>query len=230
VLQERLYGQRAAGGFLDQLGEAGLRPLAVHLFAQPAEQRAEVAAADRLQQARDLGLRRAEQLRRQHGAQRVAREVAEGAAGPVDVLQAAQPVVGRNDAEEIPHPLVPGARQVAHGEVARDQRAFEAVAQDDVQRVGRLVGLDADEAALDAAVDAHEVVRGERRVVAERGAQLAGEEADEGGRAAGLHLDQQRLALVHGDAARLADRLAGPGPRQARLVERVPGLVQDAHE
>ena len=32
------------------------------------------------------------------------------------------------------------------------------------------------------------------------------------------------------DAARLADRLAAPGPGQARLVERVAGLVQHAHQ
>ena len=49
-------------------------------------------------------------------------------------------------------------------------------------------------------------------------------------RAAGLHLDQQRLALVHAHAARLADRLAAPGRGQAALVERMAGLVQHAHQ
>ena len=41
--------------------------------------------------------------------------------------------------------------------------ALEPVAQDDVQRIGHLVGVDADEAALDAAVEADEVVGREGR-------------------------------------------------------------------
>ena len=48
--------------------------------------------------------------------------------------------------------------------------------------------------------------------------------------AAGLHLHQQRLALVQHHAARIADRLAAPVARQAGLVERMAGLVQHAHQ
>ena len=55
-------------------------------------------------------------------------------------------------------------------------------------------------------------------------------EGDEGVGAAGLHLHQQRLALVQHHAARIADRLAAPVARQAGLVERVAGLVQHAHQ
>ena len=56
------------------------------------------------------------------------------------------------------------------------------------------------------------------------------EKAHEGPAAAGLHLDQQRLALVQRHAARLPHRLVAPRLGQARLVERMAGLVQHAHE
>jgi hypothetical protein len=46
----------------------------------------------------------------------------------------------------------------------------------------------------------------------------------------GLHLDEERLALVQGHAARLPHRLAAPVLGTALLVEGMPGLVQDAHE
>ena len=55
-------------------------------------------------------------------------------------------------------------------------------------------------------------------------------EGDEGVAAAGLHLHQQRLALVQGHAAGIADRLTPPRLGQAGLVERVAGLVQHAHQ
>jgi len=100
-----------------------------------------------------------------------------------------------------------------------------------VQRVRRLVGIDADEAALhaqrvaperrsaeDVGADA-QLLRGDPREVAE---QLV--------RAGGLHLHEERLALVHPHADREAHRLARPGAGQPHLVERMPGLVHHAHD
>ena len=69
-----------------------------------------------------------------------------------------------------------------------------------------------------------------RPALAEGGAHARCREGDEGVAAAGLHLHQQRLALVQRHAARIADRLAAPVARQAGLVERVAGLVQHAHQ
>ena len=51
-------------------------------------------------------------------AERVRREVADRAAGPVDVLEAAAGVVGRGEAEVLLHPLVPRAGQVGGRQVA----------------------------------------------------------------------------------------------------------------
>ena len=52
-------------------------------------------------------------------------------------------------------------------------------------------------------------------------------EGEEGAAAADLHLHRQRLALVQRHAAGGAHWLAAPRRRQALLVERVAGLVQD---
>ena len=87
------------------------------------------------------------------------------------------------DAEQGLHSLVPARGNVVRLEAAVDQLLLDAVAQDHVRRVGQLVRVDADEAGLDAVVEADEVVGGERRVVAEGAAELAAEEADERRRA-----------------------------------------------
>jgi hypothetical protein len=51
----------------------------------------------------------------------------------VDVLEAADPVVGRDDAQELAHPSFQAAGRSANLEVARDHPALEAVAQRHVE-------------------------------------------------------------------------------------------------
>src|SRR5690606_21842683 len=89
------------------------------------------------------------ELRRGERAERVGREVAPETAGPMDVLQAPVAHVLRANADELLHPVVERAGEVPHLEVAADHRTLEPVAQDDVQRVRDLVGVDANEASLD---------------------------------------------------------------------------------
>ena len=74
-------------------------PVAVDPVAQPAEQLAEVAAGELRVEVAQLGPGRGDELGRVHVAQRVRREVADQPLGPVAVLQAAFPVVRRDDAE-----------------------------------------------------------------------------------------------------------------------------------
>jgi hypothetical protein len=57
-----------------------------------------------------------------------------------------------------------------------------------------------------------------------------GEVGDELPTPAGLHLNEQRLALVHAHPACEPDRLMAPLPRAALLIERVSGLMKHAHE
>ena len=115
------------------------------VLAEPCADGFDIAAAQRVVLGAELCLHALPQLRGDEAAERVAREVAEGARRPVDVLQHAVGVVGDLDAEQPPHAVVPRRRQVGDGERALDQRALELEAHHDVQRVGELVGLDADE-------------------------------------------------------------------------------------
>ena len=67
----------------------------------------------------------------------------------MDVLQAADPVLGDGQAEIVLDALVPDTGQVLAGEVAFDHGPLEFEAEHDVQVVGDLVRLDADEIRLD---------------------------------------------------------------------------------
>lgn len=64
-----------------------------------------------------------EQLRGVHRAERVRREVAESAVGPVNILHAAVAVVADGvEAEVSMHLLIPQRRNVFHFDIAFDQR------------------------------------------------------------------------------------------------------------
>ena len=65
------------------------------------------------------------------------------------ILHHAVAVVGRGDAQVGGVARVPGIGQVADRQLAFQQRQFEVEAQHDVQVVGHLVGLDANQRALD---------------------------------------------------------------------------------
>ena len=98
---------------------------------------------------------RSKPLGRVHGPQRVAREIADQAFWPVDVLQAALSMLFTHlQPEEMAHGLFPAAGNVLDGHAAFHEVAFDAVAQDDVGGVADFVGLDPDEARLDLGVEA----------------------------------------------------------------------------
>ena len=89
----------------------------------------------------------------------------------------------------------------------------------------------ADQAAADPAGRTGERVRFPCRARdTESGAQAGCEEGEERARAAHLHLQQQRLALVQHHSPGRADRLEAPFRRQALVVERVARLVDDGHQ
>ena len=121
-----------------------------------------------------------------------------------------QAVVGRGDAQQLPHAVVPGARQIGHRELARDQRPLQAMAQDDVQRVGHLVGVDADEAALDPGVEAQRGSSGAKAGIVAEGARAArrrGSPTNAGERQACISISSDWLswtAMPRGLAHRLA--------------------------
>ena len=88
--------------------------------------------------------------------------------------------------------IVPGLGQVLGLDLARDQLFLEAIAQDDVGRVGDLIGVDPDEAGLDPIVQAQQVVGLPGRALPAEGFARQGRQvADEPGAAADLHLYEQ---------------------------------------
>ena len=176
-----------------------------------------------------------EQLRGDDGAQGVGGEIADQAAEPMHVLHRAVGIVASGrQAQGLLHPIIPGLGYVGDAQAAAQQRLLHFVAQDDVQRVGEFVGIDADEAAFHPRGAAQQGVRLPLGRTGGRAEQLALDdgrrELKEGRTAADLHFHQERLALVQRHAAGIANRLTAPDSRQALLVERVAGFVEHGEQ
>src|SRR5262245_14303314 len=98
VRQQRLVAERPAGHAPAQHAGAVALPVPVNLLVEPPLEAAELAAAEVGVEVAEVAPRLLHELRRVQVAQRVRREVAEAAEAPVDVLQAALPVVRRRQA------------------------------------------------------------------------------------------------------------------------------------
>ena len=112
----------------------------------------------------------------------------------MNVLQAPLHIVRRADAEPLLHPGVPGFGQVAHRQLSGEQLLLQLVAQHDVQRVGELVRIHADQSAPhpgEVAVDVLHVPLRSARAEVLRQQRL--DVAHERPAAAHDHLDQQRV-------------------------------------
>src|SRR5262249_14224419 len=118
-------------------------------LAQPLVQLGEIAAFDLLVEARDRLPRLLPDLHREDRAEQVRGEVAEATAGPVRILQDAERVVRDGEAQQLLEPGVPGVREILDGKTAGQQLLLELEAEDHVQPVARLVGVDAHERAPD---------------------------------------------------------------------------------
>src|SRR4051794_31997268 len=222
---------RRADDTLERLARRVLAAVAVQVLAEPVAQGCELALLEAVVDVRQLREHALPDLRRDQVAERVRREVADRAARPVDVLQNSLRVVGDADPEVVPHPAVPLVRKLLEREVVGQHRLLELEAQDDVEVVRRLVGLDTDEGRLDdvdLAVPALDVVAGKR--VGIQLLQTREEVAPEGQRAADEVLPHSALRLVH--AERHAARERRPLERgiDLVLVEPVPELVHRPEE
>jgi hypothetical protein len=74
----------------------------------------------------------------------------------VSILEAADSIVARRGAEVSRVELAPRAGQIGCFEIAREKRALELEADHDVDVIGQLVGLNANEARLHMIDDASE--------------------------------------------------------------------------
>ena len=143
----------------------------------------------------------------------------------MDVLQHAVGVAFGDDAEQRPRFLPPGIGQVVHLQVAVDHAALQREAQQDVQVVGHLVGLDADERRLhgvDRAVEPIQVHVGQSR---ETRLKLRVEVLPERPPAADQVLPEPRLGLADAERGAGAQRAGGQFRRDAQPVQAVAALV-----
>ena len=202
----------------------------VEVLAEPLADRGELALPDLLVDVSHVLAQPFPDLDAHHVAERVGREVAEAAARPVNVLEHAVRVVGNLDAEVARHRLVPHLRQLAQVEAAHDL-LLELEAEDDVQVVRRLVGLDADQPRPDVVdrpeprllVDVAELGR-ERRLHAWV------EPAPERAAAADEVLPETRLRLVQAERRPARERRPLERRVGAALVEAVAALVHHREE
>ena len=146
------------------------------------------------------------------------------------VLEHAERVARHLDAQVVVHPAVPLLRELLERELVAEHRLLQLEAQDDVQVVRRLVGLDPDQRRLDEvglAVPLLDVVAGEL------GLQLleAREEvAPERQRAADEVLPHAALRLVHAERDPACERRPLERLVDLVLVEPVPELVHRPEE
>ena len=130
----------------------------VDAVAKPGEELGEVAPDECLVQASQISAGLSKELSRVKVAQRVGREIAEEPGAPVDVLEAALGVVTGANPQGLAILLVPGRGQIMDRQVAGEHRLFQVEADDDVQVVSHLVGLNPDQAGLDVVDGGQELV------------------------------------------------------------------------
>src|SRR5690606_409381 len=88
-----------------------------------------------------------------------------------------------------------------------------------------------DERGTNFAIMAQDILRRPcRPFSAEQRLEARGHVGDEGFGTTGLHLEQKRLALMDGHAARTTNGLVAPLGGQTTLVKRMTRLVNDSHE
>src|SRR4029077_10380553 len=158
VREIRLRGSRPADDAREQLRRLERTPPAVYPLAQPLAERAELAALELGVEIAKLVLRTLPELDADPAPERVRGEVAEVRVCPVDVLEHAVEDPGRLDAQVVAELRVERLRQVGGSDLPREHLPLELEAEDDVQRIGDLVGVHADQARRDAVDRAMEVL------------------------------------------------------------------------
>ena len=164
-------------------------------------------------------------------AEGIAREITEVAHRPVDVLQAAVGVIGYIHAEVLFVLGVPCSGQVGHGQRALHQRLLQLIADHDVQRVGQLVSLGADQAGLGAVDGAPDLLGSDiGQLIGEDFPQGRVEEADKGAAAADKVLKQAGLALVEAHCGAAGHGRVVVGGVDVQLIQCMAALMGNAVE
>ena len=223
----RRAARRSPAAMISARGEA--RALGVDVGAQPGEQRREIAARDAGAIAGVGALGRGEELRRGHRAQAYRsgnsprrRRTSGHPGGSRGDRRAARCRAGSR------MPVVPRRRQVGEREIAGDQRALQPIAQDDMRRIGHLVGIDADEAALDPRVEAVEIVRPPTPGPCRRSTRAGSAPRIRGTRASGRPASRSAATGSRAGSCRARRRPAGGAMRRAGRARRARGRSRAA--
>ena len=199
----------------------------VHLFPQPAGDSGEIPVGHAAVYIEFL-LHVMEHLGTVGIAQSVRREVAEGTARPVAVLQAALAVIGNLHAQILLVQLCPRGRDLLCRQGARNELLLDLVPHHNVQAVGQLIGLGADEAGLHLVHSAVELLRSHI-------SQLCGEEflhlgidgPDKGAGTADEVLVEAGLALVHAHGHTAGQAGVLQVIPDAQLIQGMAALVEN---
>ena len=126
-----------------------LPPMLVEMFAQPAMQRSELSLCNLKRNIRMSFDRGGIELRAENIADGVAlKSATDGAAIPMHVLQTAIAVVARSNAEIGLHAGAPSFGEILDAEMAFEQFQLQVETHHDMQIIGDLVGIRADQGAF----------------------------------------------------------------------------------
>ena len=119
--------------------------MTVNVFPEPAKKLAETTGSRLFVQVRDILAEASEDLGRHKVAEGVGWEISNGAHRPVDILQHAVGIGVGNYPQVSLHAVIPNVRQVFDQYAAFQKSVFDLEAQHDVEVVGNLVALNADQ-------------------------------------------------------------------------------------
>ncbi len=188
-------------------------------------------AADELVEVAEVAPSRLPELTGDHVAERVGGEVAERGRRPMHVLEHAVGVVGDLDPEVLARQDRPRFGQVGDLEPALEELELELEADEHVEVVGQLVGLDADQRRPHPVGGAVQLGGVGGVEPARKGRAQARQQALEiGAAAADPVLPQPALGLVQTQRARAPERAAGELGVDPGVIEPVAGLVQGAEQ
>ena len=125
----------------------------------------------------------------------------------MNILHAAVAVVVPGaESQILAHPQIPQLGNIGSLQVPFDQLLLDLVTQQDMGRIGHLIGIDPDVAWRDPRIDTCQIFTAKCRLSAKALADQRGDAGHEGWMARHLHLEEQALALMDTHGTGLADR------------------------
>src|SRR5260370_11472059 len=161
-------------------------------------------------------------------AQSVSREVPYRSRAPMDVLKTAVCVSGDLQAEHLLEFLVPAGGEMGDGKFALDQFDLDLETEDDVQIVGHLIRLDADEGRRNTVHGSGDLFRRKPGQLGEMAAHGGMPMLPKGEASADVIFPEARLRFVDAERGGAAQRRAVMVRGQALFVKAVASLVHDA--